>query len=261
MKKLKLLIIALFFGGAINGYSQDIIQKLDNSVISCKVIEISETSVVYKLWDNLSGPNRSISKSSIIKIIYENGQVEFLTEKESQIIKQSTTPERDNLKNTNPINASNTSTASSLSEKSEDDKLLYAPYRFTVGFNSLGYSSAGFDAEFRFISDYVNLGFGYWGHTFSSISDYTYYSFRSYTSLYAPINKLIGNTSKVNKGFFPFFQPGVDMVLQFPEQGGTSFTASFIWRAGVDYKFTDGFGVSYSYSKGNLNNVGILLNW
>jgi hypothetical protein len=259
MKKNKLLLTALFFGLAFIGYSQDIIQKSDNSVINCRVIEIGESMVIYKLWDQLTGPNRSIFKSSIVKIIYENGQVEFFGEGGNQVSNQIIEPEQKPI-NSNSIKTSSPSISNSTPQKKEE-KFNYAPSRFTIGFNSLGYVSGGFDAESKLISDFLNIGFGYWGHTFSSISDYTFYSFKAYTSLYAPINKLTGNKEKINRGFYPFFQPGVDMVLQFPETGGTSFTAGFIWRVGVDYKFTDGFGISYSYSTGSLNNFGILWNW
>jgi hypothetical protein len=257
MKNLNTILIACFFLIIMPGYGQDIIQKLDNTVINCKVIEINETNVVYKLWENQLGPNRSLSRSSIIKIIYENGQVEFFNERESKIVQENTLVVQEPAKVISTV----TPKPVQSTKESEKDELSYAPYRFIVGFNSLGYVSTGLDAEIPVIPSILNLGLGYWGHTFSSFSDYTYYSFRTYTSVYAPINKLIGNESTVNKGFFPFFQPGVDIVLQFPEQGGTSFTAGFIWRVGVDYKFTEGFGISYSYSTGNLNNIGILWNW
>ncbi|MEP1088618.1 MAG: hypothetical protein ABJ333_08550 [Algoriphagus sp.] len=261
MRLTKFCISAIIFFGAFNGFSQDIIQKLDNSVISCKVVEISESSVIYKLWDQLSGPNRSLARASIVKIVYENGQIEFFNEKESTISKQTISTEAPAVKNGTSSDITQSTGASDEFVKPELEGLNYAPLRVTAAFNSLGYFSLGIDGESKIISDYVNIGFGYWGHTFSNISDYTYYSFRAYTSIYAPINKLSGKLDKVNRGFFPFFQPGADMVIQFPEEGGTNFSAVFFWRVGADYYLTDKFGISYSFSQGSLNNIGISWRW
>lgn len=239
--------------------AQDLIQKTDNSTISCKVVEITETSIIYKSWDYLTGPNRSLMKSAIVKIIFEDGHVEFFNKKD---VNESGST---NLQPNQPsVQTYNTSTARQTHSDVENptlEKLEYAPSRVTYGFNSLGYVSAGVDVESRIISDYVNLGLGYWGHSFMGISDLYYSSFRVYTSIFIPVNKLTGNLKTINRGFFPFFQPGVDMVLQFPAEGGTLFFTDFVWSVGTDYYFTDKFGISYSYSNGSLNNFGISFRW
>lgn len=260
MKRIQILALILFLGNPFLIYSQDIIQRMDNTTFSCKVVEITESSVLYKSWDYLTGPNRSILKSTIVKIIYEDGHVEFFNEKKSE-------PSTTTINNTSRTVVSSTPVISKSIEKGTSEtieepvKLEYAPTRITYGFNSLGYMSLGVDLEGRIISDYVNIGLGYWAHGYSDLPDYSYGSFRVYMSGFAPINKLTNNTSKINRGFFPFFQPGVDMVLQFPEEGGTQFYSNFIWRVGTDFYFTDKFGISYSYSEGNLNNIGISFRW
>ncbi len=259
MKNIKILILALFFGLPFWIFGQDIIQKTDNSTVACRVVEITETAVLYKPWDFQTGPNRSISQTSIVKIIYENGQVEFFGGNEPASAPVHSPKQDQPSASSSPDRISEQK--STASSGSEPPKLEYAPNRLTVGFNSLGYSSFGVDIEWRIISDYVNIGVGYWAHTFSYYEDYTYGSVPVYSSVFVPVNKLVGKANKINRGFFPFFQPGVDMVLQFPDEGGTQFSAGFIWRVGTDFYITDKFGISYSYSTGNLNNFGISFRW
>lgn len=257
MIKLKILGLILFFGIPFTAFCQDIIQKTDNTTITCKVIEITETSVLYKSWDYLSGPNRSILKNTIVKIIFEDGKVEFFNEK---MTKTPLLPVISPAQTTVNSTGSSSPNEKEIIETSDQTSILeYAPTRLTVGYNSTGIYSVGADYEYRLISDYVNIGLGFWGHGTSTQSD-TYSSWRVYMSGFLPINFLM-NAKKINRGFFPFFQPGVDMVLQFPEGGGTYFNADLIYRVGTDYYFTDKFGISYSYSSGNMNNFGISFRW
>ena len=76
MKTQKLfLIVSLLFVAGITK-AQDVIVKKDSSTILSKVIEVSSSEIKYKKWSNLDGPTYSISRSEIVSINYQNGEVE-----------------------------------------------------------------------------------------------------------------------------------------------------------------------------------------
>lgn len=56
--------------------AQDVIVKTDRSTVMSKVLEITGTEIKYKKWNNLDGPTYSISRSEVVSINYENGEVE-----------------------------------------------------------------------------------------------------------------------------------------------------------------------------------------
>lgn len=59
--------------------AQDVIVKTDQTTVLSKVLEISSTEIKYKKWGNLDGPTYSISRSEVLSINYENGEVEIFT--------------------------------------------------------------------------------------------------------------------------------------------------------------------------------------
>lgn len=77
MKTLRRLFATLFLlciaGMAI---AQDVIVMKDQSTIMSKVLEITSTEIKYKKWDNQDGPLYSVSRSEVMSINYENGEVE-----------------------------------------------------------------------------------------------------------------------------------------------------------------------------------------
>lgn len=75
----KILLIAIFAICYVSVNAQDIIKTKDNTEVLSRVIEIGETSVKYKKWENLSGPTYTMSISKISSIIYQNGSVESFT--------------------------------------------------------------------------------------------------------------------------------------------------------------------------------------
>lgn len=258
--KIKLMIGAFFCTLHVS-FCQDILQKTDNTTIACKVVEVSETKIFYKSWDYLNGPNRSIEKNQVVKIIYEDGKIEFMQSQQVQLIPNGSTV----IPSTTPNNQTTSNSYSpkvepKIENKEKIPELEYQPNRIAYGFNSAGYSSLGYDFEFR-VTDYLNFGLGAWTHIPSQDIDYTFSSLRLYLSGYLPVNKVLGKDKKINRGFFPFFQPGYDMMVQFPEDGGIYYSGAFIWKIGTDYNFGDKFGITYSYSNGNMNNIGISFSW
>lgn len=71
------LVITILYSYA---YSQDTIITVKGDKIISKVIEIGEQDIKYKKTDNLDGPNYTIAKREINKIVYQNGSEDFFNE-------------------------------------------------------------------------------------------------------------------------------------------------------------------------------------
>ncbi|MEJ7778383.1 MAG: hypothetical protein WKF68_02235 [Daejeonella sp.] len=74
MRNLYLTFITIFFVTAALG--QDKLHKKGGEIIEVKVIEVGTDEIKYKIFSNQTGPVYSLDKDRIIKIIYQNGQVE-----------------------------------------------------------------------------------------------------------------------------------------------------------------------------------------
>ena len=75
MKKALFILVAIIgFGFSAN--AQDIITLKSGNDIKALVQEIGDTDVKYKKWDNQNGPNYTLKKSEIFRIVYANGYVE-----------------------------------------------------------------------------------------------------------------------------------------------------------------------------------------
>ena len=88
MKKLLLTIILLI--SVFGLFAQDSIVKINDEIISAKVLEIGTDNVKYKKFSNIDGPLYTISKDEIREIIFENGDKESFSNslsktKDSQI--------------------------------------------------------------------------------------------------------------------------------------------------------------------------------
>ena len=71
MKKVSLTLLTLFF--SIGLFAQDIITTRSGEDILAKILEISQTEVKYKKYDNLEGPTFTLLKSTLLMIRYDNG--------------------------------------------------------------------------------------------------------------------------------------------------------------------------------------------
>lgn len=60
-------------------FSQDIIYKTDGNEIKARVIEIAESTIKYKNFEQQDGPIRNISKSEVFMIKYQDGTTEKFT--------------------------------------------------------------------------------------------------------------------------------------------------------------------------------------
>lgn len=75
MKKSLLILLLISFSLPIM-QAQDIIVLKDASEITSKVLEISETNISYKKWDNPDGPTYSIPIKQVATIRYANGSTD-----------------------------------------------------------------------------------------------------------------------------------------------------------------------------------------
>ena len=80
LKTLKLFLIISLICITSIAQAQDVIVKKDNSTILSKVTKIGETEIEYKKWTNLDGPTYAISRSEVISINYQNGEVDKFDE-------------------------------------------------------------------------------------------------------------------------------------------------------------------------------------
>lgn len=72
---------------------QDILIKNDGNELKSKVIEISDLTIKYKMFDNLNGPVYSINKNDVLLIIYENGKREHFSTSQNVNKTESSTTE------------------------------------------------------------------------------------------------------------------------------------------------------------------------
>ena len=63
-----------------NCFSQDIITQKSGEDIKAKILEVTQTEVKYKKFDNQTGPSFSMMKSEILMIRYENGTKDIFKE-------------------------------------------------------------------------------------------------------------------------------------------------------------------------------------
>lgn len=83
---MKVLLTTLFVLSAVSGFCQDIIVGKDGKTIKARVVEITQSEIKYKRYDNLNGPLISISKDGILIINYENGTKETFGRTEDQAV-------------------------------------------------------------------------------------------------------------------------------------------------------------------------------
>jgi len=88
MKK-TILTITLLFGLLGNLNCQDILYKKDGTEIKAKVIEITDSFIKYKNFDQLDGPLRNLDVGELFMIIYQDGTKEVFAKKKSTAIETS----------------------------------------------------------------------------------------------------------------------------------------------------------------------------
>ena len=77
MKKIALLFVAICCIQFV--FAQDKIFRKNGEVINCKILEVGEENIKYKPADNPTGPDYSIDKVRVRKIVFESGKVDNFT--------------------------------------------------------------------------------------------------------------------------------------------------------------------------------------
>jgi hypothetical protein len=87
-----LLLIISFCLIKVICYSQDTIIAIPHDTISCVVHEINDEEIKYKPFDFQDGPLRTILKTSVYIIQYQNGKIDTINSSYSKRVPQAETP-------------------------------------------------------------------------------------------------------------------------------------------------------------------------
>ena len=90
----KIIIFTAFSCICLKMNAQDIIYTISKDSILAKIIEVNDTDIKYKKWENIEGALYSTSKKNVHKIIYQSGMVDnytnyFKRQEEPNLIKDS----------------------------------------------------------------------------------------------------------------------------------------------------------------------------
>jgi hypothetical protein len=92
MKKIFLLaLICIYYSGIL--LAQDIIFLKTGLEVKSKVLEITQSEIKYKKFDNLDGPTISVSKAEVVMIRYQNGTNEIISSNQTKQETQTSKPE------------------------------------------------------------------------------------------------------------------------------------------------------------------------
>lgn len=104
MKTITLAILFTLINSII--YAQDRLVKKDKTEFKIKVVEITDSEIKYKKFDNLNGPLYNIKKNEVAVIVYENGKVETFDEvkpEAKKVVPASATPQTEATKNNGTV--------------------------------------------------------------------------------------------------------------------------------------------------------------
>jgi hypothetical protein len=82
MKKTFATTVFVFFSLVIC-FSQDVITKKTGEDIQAKILEVDQTNIKYKKFDNLEGPSFIVPKSDVLIVRYSNGTKDIFTEEKT----------------------------------------------------------------------------------------------------------------------------------------------------------------------------------
>ena len=267
MKQIKLirgLVVLLSLFTYFSAQSQDVIIKTDKKEIKAKILEIEEHIVKYKKFEFLDGPSYTINKSEVFMIIYKNGTRETFEAKAVEVKTAPSVVETTKLSATKPIAtepATKKPAITSAIFKVEGERVMYFPRRLWSTLPTGGGLFLAGESEYALMPNFMNIGVG----VQASIIDNEYVSSSGYGSVvyvsaFLPVNKLAGNIANQNKGFFPFVRIGPSFTITNVEYDGmqsSSNSFDLSYGIGVDYKFSEKFGLSVLGSEFKSFGVGI----
>lgn len=116
------IIVAMAF--SLMAHAQDVIVKTSGSTIAAKVIEVGQSEIKYKKFNNQGGPTYTILKTDVNYIAYENGEKEsFAVNSEREILRGTiTTPTQSLMVSQEPQNATDAELMRALTLDSYNEK-------------------------------------------------------------------------------------------------------------------------------------------
>jgi hypothetical protein len=226
-----LVISMLLF--CVSARCQDRIYKTNGDVLTVKVKNVGANNITYYYRDNLNGPDYTIAKSEVIKIVYKNGsQDEFNTQPNNIALVEKAKPEGDfsNQIRNNP------------------HLLTFSMFQFTengVGFG-LGYEKilekrGYFAFTLPFVSVFNLSSQDQVNHGYSDPMFYIMPGFKYYT------NSCFGNSSFA-------FGPNFVLAAGSKTRSTTNYSSTYPYVSSTTYNVTDHdlFGIIFNCS-GNFN--------
>ncbi|MGJ8666591.1 MAG: hypothetical protein ACSHW7_09515 [Patiriisocius sp.] len=246
--------------------AQDTIIKTNQEEIEAKVIEITDSTIKYKIWLRQEGPIYNINKDEVFMILYASGDKEYYTDKKKDAKTEETVNSLKKPEQMKNQNYNTNSTVSSNKQNSGNKEAFNyrdgAKVNYGFGYDAGagdGVISIGLFAPYSFSSDsqgsieieiggtfvfYNGLGIGGSNNTsiynFSVSGGYGFYIFDSF---------------KVSAGLGYYIGFGNTRFNSTTD----SFTINDIYyHTGAEYWFTNGFGMNLRYDAIMGPSVGIL---
>ncbi|OFX71034.1 MAG: hypothetical protein A2X12_05725 [Bacteroidetes bacterium GWE2_29_8] len=99
------IIISIIFVLVTSLVAQDFITTKNGEEIKAKVLEITQTEVKYKRFENIDGPIYTVNKSDLLIIKYANGDIEKMKQLNTNITNNENTPSNLNVNYSLNLNA------------------------------------------------------------------------------------------------------------------------------------------------------------
>jgi hypothetical protein len=142
MKK-TLLAITLIIGMFGNLNCQDILYKNDGTEIKAKVIEITDSFIKYKNFNQLDGPLRNLDVGELFMIIYQDGTKEIFKKPDNTNQQKTVNTNNNNGVNANNPTINNTNNDISNTNPPKTTESKYFKYRKNIyGSISIGYGNS-----------------------------------------------------------------------------------------------------------------------
>lgn len=232
---MKLICTMLLLALTVCAGAQDVLIKNDRSELRVKVSEITETSIKYRLWDNQDGPLYNIAKHQVFMVIYANGQREtFAADTHAQPDAPAETTGLSQL-------VQQPAAALDTSVNYKNLKIKYSPSRLLYWFDSPP-TTLSVQQESRIVKNVLNLGFA---TDYFFVTDYSQTLYSFYLAPYLPLNRVLKNYEKQDKGLFIHGKVGYS-VMSVTIDGKGSSTGGLMVGAGADYFITKKFGLTLS---------------
>lgn len=77
-----ILTMLAFIAINLSAFSQDVITQKSGEDIQAKILEVNQTEIKYKKFDNQNGPTFTLLKSDVLMIRYENGTKDIFNQTE-----------------------------------------------------------------------------------------------------------------------------------------------------------------------------------